>query len=489
MRNVSKSIFLKALDCPTAAWIARREDQTDGARTRSLTLGEQFRMEQGREIGKRARQLYPEGILVAEDTMASAAGRTEALLEDPSVVVVFEGAFLVDGYAARADILRRMDSGWHLYEVKSNVNDDEKFIDDMAYTALAMKHSGWLVTELSLLLLSKDFRLGMPHASLFAELDHTDEVLARIEELESAWQDIEESSRSPDKTPPKLHYECRECEYFSGCVGAGIENPIFDIPRLGRDRFDRLVELGVDCIESIPDSFSLTDQQAIVRDCVVAKDIYVSRGLGDGLEAIEWPAYYLDFETVMTAIPLYSEVAPYTQIATQFSMHVCSKPGEIGDHFEYLGNPSSDSRRKLAEELLRCLDNAGSILAYSSFEKRIINGLAKQYPHLEERLQAAVERIVDLAAIIRRGFYHPGFHGSYSIKRVLPVLVPELSYTNLDIQEGDAASATYALLALRRIDQATDVETARKQLLDYCRQDTLAMVRLHDRLASLSAAS
>jgi len=184
---------------------------------------------------------------------------------------------------------------------------------------------------------------------------------------------------------------------------------------------------------------------------------------------------------VMTAIPLYQEVAPYTQIPTQYSIHKCAATGQTTGHYEYLADPSHDSRRNLAEHLIKDLDGEGSIVSYSPFEKAIINGLAKLYPDLEADLLDLVDRIVDLNAIIAKNFYHPEFHGSTSIKVTLPVLVPDLSYADLEIHDGDTAVATFAYLALGRF-KAGQAELEKKKLLEYCERDTFAMVRVHKRL-------
>ncbi|GAI46089.1 unnamed protein product, partial [marine sediment metagenome] len=266
-----------------------------------------------------------------------------------NVSIILEGAFLIDGFVARADILRRKGKGWHLVEVKSSVNDREEFIDDMAYTAMVVDRCGFNISSVSLLLVSKDFRLGMENEELFAQIDHTDKVLVRVEEFKPFWQQIEEITRTPVKPEPRLLFECRKCELFKECLGKDIDNHIFDIPRLSQSKFDQLAELGIVCIKAIPDGFPLTENQARVRECVQTKNPFVGDRLKSELTSISWPAYYLDFETVMTAIPLYPDIAPYTQIPTQYSIHKCSDVDLIIDNLEYLADPSKDCRRELTE--------------------------------------------------------------------------------------------------------------------------------------------
>jgi CRISPR/Cas system-associated exonuclease Cas4 (RecB family) len=477
MKNVSKQIFLNALVCPTWGWISRCKENFGAA----LTLGERFRIEQGTEVGRRARSLYPGGRLTSLN-MAVALGETREALADDSVPAIFEGAFLIDNFAARVDVLARTDEGWHLVEVKSSANDREEFIDDMAYTAMVVGRCGLNINRVSLLLVSRDYRLGMTDEKLFVEIDHTDVVLQRVEELKPLWQEIEEITRAPEKPAPRLIYECRQCELFGECTGEDIDNHVFNLPRLNQAKFDELVALGIERIEDIPDGFSLTEYQARVVDCVRRNEAFVGENLGDELSAITWPAYYLDFETVMTAIPLYPDVAPYTQVPTQYSIHRCPEVGLIDGHFEYLADPARDCREELARRLINDLGEEGSIIAYSNFERAIINGLAGLLPDLADRLLSLNDRIVDLEAIFRRNYYHRGFCGSTSIKRVQPVLIPEMSYEELGIADGDSASAAFAYMALGK---DPNPQGTREKLLEYCKLDTLAMVRLHQCLDSI----
>ena len=480
MRNVTKEIFLNALVCPTLGWLIRNGEVKK--EIGELTLGERFRIEQGIEVGRRARELYPYGLSLAEMDVTTASKKTRSSVSDSNISTILEGASLIDCFVARADVLRRKGKGWHLAEVKSSTNDRPEFIDDMAYTAMVFERCGFSVSNVSLLLISRDFRLGMGNEKLFGEVDHTDEVLARMELFRPYWEQIEKVTRERVKPEPTLRFECRQCELFRECLGRGIDNHIFEIPRLSQQKFIQLMELGIFCIDDIPEGFPLTEIQTRVKHCVQTKKPFLGDGLKPELSAISWPACYLDFETVMTAIPLYPGIAPYTQIPTQYSIHKCSKPGAVVDHLEYLADPQRDCRRELSENLLHDLDGKGSIIVYGNFEKVVINGLTRLYPGLADSLLHLTNRMIDLETIIRNNYYHPDFHGTTSIKSTLPVLVPEMSYENLEIADGDSAMAAFAYLALGRYEDK-EAKTVKGNLLEYCKQDTLAMVKLHERLA------
>ncbi|MGB2769144.1 MAG: DUF2779 domain-containing protein [Candidatus Zixiibacteriota bacterium] len=479
MRKVSKQVFLSAITCPTLGWSVRSGQIVD-----TPTSADRLRMEQGIEIGLRARQLYPEGILVGEPDVASAVEKTRSLMNDPNVSAIFEGTFSEDGYSTKGDILRRTAGGWYLVEVKASANDKDEFIDDMAYTTMVILRSGTHVSGVSILLVSKDYRLGMENDKLFVEIDHTQDVMERVEEFKPLWEQIDESTSRAQKPPAELRFDCRKCETFMECLGQDVENHVFEIPRLSPSKFEKLKELGIVSIEDIPDDFELTDNQKRVSDSVRSNAPFVGDDLENELQVISKPCYYLDFESMMTAIPLYEDVAPLAQIPTQYSIHRCESPGKIVAHSEYIAAPHKDCRRELAERLIQDLADEGDIVVYTHFEKRMINGLISEYPDLRNDLQALASRLVDLAAIIRGNYYHPGFHGSTSIKNTLPVLVPGMSYDALEIADGDSASAEFAFCALGKYDDQK-VELIKEQLLTYCKQDTLAMVKLHERLLAL----
>jgi hypothetical protein len=199
--------------------------------------------------------------------------------------------------------------------------------------------------------------------------------------------------------------------------------------------------------------------------------------LGNRLKGMTYPLYFLDFETVSTALPLYPDTGPYARIPFQYSLHVCSMTGEILAHHEYLADPKRDCRKELAEHLVRHCDSQGSILCYGDFEKGVISDLGKQVPALKNKLDAVLNRLVDLCSILKDNYYHPDFRGSYSLKDVLPVLVPELSYENMEIGNGGDAMAVFASMAVGKFDRNQEKEF-REHLLSYCKLDTLAMVRL-----------
>jgi len=486
MYGITKRIFLASRDCLRQGWYIQ-----NAASPEPTSDADKFRMEQGQLIGQQARRLYPGGVLVYQRRPGDAARRTSRLLADPDVSAIFEAAFQWNDCTTRADLLSRGHDGWTVKEVKSALADGEppdELVDDVAYTVMVARKAGLPVEQCSLLLLSGGFRLGMPPESLFAEIDVTAAVETRFPEFAASLDQIRVAVSRTAPPPARLIPACRGCEFFgTECLGRTLDHPVIEIPRLHKNRLAALADQGIVEILSVPDDFPLSGTQRIAVGCVKTGREFVGPSLSVDLAKVQWPAAYLDFETVATAMPLFGQVAPHEQVATQFSLHQCDKPGYVVAHHEFLADPTRDRRRELAENLLTVLGDQGSVIVYhAAFERGQLAGLAELFPDLGPPLKAVIARLFDLEVVIRRGYYHPAFRGSYSIKRVLPVLVPNLSYDGLPIGDGGTAVAKFARMALGQYDSDQAAEI-RRQLLRYCHLDTLAMVELHRRLLEIAA--
>ncbi|MBN1617913.1 DUF2779 domain-containing protein [Candidatus Dojkabacteria bacterium] len=475
---ITKALFLTALNCPVRAW--RDNNLTT---PKSLSFYDKFIIDEGLDIHKKAQLLYPDGVMVSGSNI-TAAKQTAQLLNDPEVTTLFEATFLIHGGITKADILRKTTSGLDLIEIKSGLNPKDEYLDDLAYTTMIITQAGLPLASCSLLLLSRDYRYGMPIQSLFQEVDCTEEVLRRSRQFWSQYDTIVKQVFSEKRLHPDYKFECKACDYIDDCFQNNPNYHIFDLPRLHHTKFCRLRELGINSIEDIPADFELSPTQEKVRKAVRTGTEYIDHdGLKKELSQLVYPIHFLDFETCITAIPLYEEIAPHSQIVTQYSLHVSDGDGKLVHH-EYLSNHRKDCRRTLAEKLIRHCGSEGSVFSYTSFEKTVINGLITLFPDLTEELQEIVNRLVDLCAILQRNYYHPDFHGSYSIKKVLPVMVPDLSYENIEIGNGSDAVAQFAMLARGKYD-AKKANKVRQDLLDYCKLDTLAMVRLWEILEEM----
>jgi len=200
------------------------------------------------------------------------------------------------------------------------------------------------------------------------------------------------------------------------------------------------------------------------------------------LSDLNYPLFFMDFETFQPAIPLFDNSKPYQQIPFQYSIHIKEKnDGEL-KHFEFLAEPGEDTRVKFIEGLLKDIERKGDVIVYNkAFEITRLKEIARDFPEYSEEIEKLILRIKDLMIPFQRKYYYaPEMKGSYSIKAVLPSLVPELSYDELKIKEGGLASITFESLQTET-DMIIIVETS-EQLLEYCKMDTLAMVKILEKL-------
>jgi hypothetical protein len=480
---INKADWLAAGQCPTLGWYRLREQES------TPTEAERFRMEQGQNIGVLARALYPDGILISRNTGQTLTEATQGLIAEPKRQTFFEAAFHAAPFAAKVDILRRHGDGWHVLEVKSSFPDSggiKDLIDDLAYTVFVLRRAGQRIAKASLVLLSRSYRYGDPTDALFETVDKTIDVNERIASFEDGADNL--GRVLLDATPPKprLVPACRECSFFGErCLGTGIAHTIFEIPGLSPKKLKRLSEGDIIDLSRIPDDFELTDHQKRAVQAAISGTMTTDGGLRAALYSLKWPCHYLDFETVATFLPLYPGHGCHEQVLTQFSIHHRKNIDAGPTHSEYLADPARDCQRELAERLIEDLAQQGSILVYSNFEATRIKELQKSFPDLAGRLQAILDRLQDLLPIIDDHVYHPDFRGRSSIKNVLPALVPDLSYADLAVKNGATAITRFARMARGEIKGET-AEATRKQLLDYCEKDTLAMVRLHEVLYRLA---
>ena len=215
MPGLSKHLFLNTLTCPTLGWRLYR-----GTIREQLTPDVLFRMEQGKKIGTLARQLHPDGVFVYASDNKTAASLTRELMEDPLISVIFEGTFISGNYVAKADILIRNGDSWDLVEVKSGVQQKQDYIEDMAYTTLIAKNSGFVPARIRLQLISREYRLGMPLPQLFETVDCTDDVQNCAGQFEPFRDSVDTTLHSPEEPAPALTMHCKKCDHFDTCTGS-----------------------------------------------------------------------------------------------------------------------------------------------------------------------------------------------------------------------------------------------------------------------------
>lgn len=482
---LSKSRFLAGLQCPLRLWYQcyNRELATP------VSPMQQALFDAGHKVGQMATERYPGGILIEEDYMHHEAAIQSTLdaMKDSNVGTIFEAAYMEDGVRIRADILERLQAGgWNLIEVKSSTGVKAEYLTDVAVQYHVLEMAGIDLKRTYLMHIDREYiyngeELDLNRFLAFEELSDDaiqlqDIVCENLDKL----KDMLSMSLPPDIQPSRHCHQPHTCEFWDHCTRNKPENWIFELSGIRQERFQELAAMGVHTIDEIPDSFPLTAVQRRIRNCVIESREYIAPNLHDALADVKFPLHFLDFETIMPAIPRYAGTKPYQTIPFQWSDHILYPDGKI-EHRDFLCDEDRDPRTDFTQTLLDALGNEGTIFIYSTYEQRLLRELAEQLPQFADDLNMLHRRLVDLCAIIKRHYYNPAFHGSFSLKDVLPALVPEMDYQNLAIQEGGMASLEY----LRMIDPKTpaaDKNKIRNNLLAYCYQDTLAMLRIRDML-------
>jgi hypothetical protein len=447
--------------------------------------------EMGRRVGLVAQGLFDGGLRIENryGEAETAVRNTLAALHDPRTKAIYEGAFRHDGILILVDILTSTGNGaWDLVEVKSSSGYKEEYLPDIGIQLYVLEGAGVSIRRACLLYVNNQYVYdGGPYdlEQLFAMKDLT----AQAHEARPGLLTQLEAMRVPllAPEPPKIRVgpHCKRpyiCPFYTHCHTDGPEHPLEHLPRMNPKLLRALREAAIDDIRDIPENFDgLTDLHRRIRRSVIAGSVHSDPELKRALDALERPIHFLDFETCNPALPLFAGTRPFQQVPFQWSDHVLLPDGSL-EHREYLHVDRTDPRHAVAASLVDTLGDEGPIVVYSGFEERIIRSLADDLSEWRDALLAVVEsRMVDLLELIRSHYYHPGFRGSFSIKEVLPALIEDLGYGDLEIRHGGQAATTFVRMVDPDTTDAQRIELQRA-LRAYCHRDTEGMVRLFHKL-------
>jgi hypothetical protein len=447
-------------------------------------------MEQGQEVGLLAHQLFPGGVEVSYDAGLDEAIRTtRELVADPKVPAIFEGTFEHGGVLVRIDILhRRRDGLWRLIEVKSSTDLKDHYLDDAAIQSRVVSRSGLDLASVCLAHVNRDYVFdgGSIDARRFFRIRNLTRRVAKMQpkltfQLRSEFR-VLAMPEAPDLPAGPHCTDPVTCEFFNQCNLPRADDHIGNLPRIQPSAIEELMEMGIESIRNIPDDYPLNDRLRRACTCVQTGEPWYGPELGKELEALKYPLYFMDFETVNPAIPRFKGMRPYQQIPFQWSVDVLDTPGAEPKHYEFLAPDTTDPRLEFITSLCNMMGKTGSVVVYyQTFEEQRLTELAAWFPEFAGKIKKIQRRLWDLLPIMRKHVYHPAFCGSYSLKDVLPALIPGMTYAGMEVAEGQGAGIAWESLVRGCLDEA-EREKTQKTLLDYCGQDTLAMVRLLDQL-------
>lgn len=488
-----KTLFMEGIRCPRLLWLRMNRPEF----AEPFNAGTLHLFEVGHRVEVLARQLFDEGTLVERNLDRNSfqlIEQTECLIKQ-KVPILYEATFSDSKSLCRADILVKTGtngkSRWNLNEVKMSTQVKDEHYLDTAFQCRCIEGREHKIDTINLVHINTDYtRIGdLNIRSLFSTEDITS--IARQVSGECGKQVDKLSQMTSEPSAPEVIMGSRcknpgRCPFFKYCHDSLPQGSIYEIP-YGSHIIPQLINRDIKRIVDIPADIKLSDRQrSLVKSFRSGRPVIDIPAVNRFLKTIRYPVYYLDFETVSPCIPAVDNSSPYEKLPFQYSLHVRKKPeGEL-NHFEYLHDSATDPRRSLMQDLLRRIGKGGTIIAWNkSFEESVLKLITSRFPEFTDAVRSMLERFTDLIVPFRSGLYVDyRFKGSSSIKSVLPVLVPELSYKHMSIKRGDEASLLFELF-LEGTMPAPEWQSYRTDLLRYCCLDTLAMVRIHEELLKL----
>ncbi|MDA8638014.1 DUF2779 domain-containing protein [Rhodospirillales bacterium] len=489
--HLTKSKYISGIKCERKLWY----DVRDPIFKKSAPGSPAYI---GTRVGVAAQSLFPGGVVVSEGPRQhrEALKKTRAFLNDVSVPAIFEGAFEHDGVRIRVDILEKISDGrWNLIEVKSSKNESallDKYGADAGVQLYVCRNSGLDVKNVKIMHVNGDYIYPGEEicwADFLKETDitqHCESIQEEIRENVLRFSRLIEDDFLPEAIPTKNR--CTDCHYTCRCWEGLPDDWIQLLPNVNYLQVEELAAKGIHRMSELTDELSLKPLQERVKSVTMTGDPWVSKGLSSALKEFQPPVYYLDFETMNPAIPLFIGTKPHERVPFQYSLMFMDERFQLSIIDDFIARVGDDPRRPLAEALIKSIpDDDHPILAHSavSVEAKIIEALADKYDDLAVKLLKIRDRVKDTQPLIKNHVYFKSFGGSFSIKTVSKELGGDFgySYNKLeDVQIGTDASYAYWEMCDLGKEDPQKIEN----LIEYCRTDVGVLAGVHKRLFEIS---
>ena len=392
-------------------------------------------------------------------------------------------------FEIRADalIFDRDAEVYDLYEIKSSTSVKTGHEVDLTFQVLLLE-SILDLRNIHVIHINKAYTHGpsLDLQDFFVMEEISSQINKRREDVDRWRKDALKIMQVDTPDPAYACTKPQSCPCPSLCHPDLPENPVFNIPYIGKKAV-QLREMGITAIEDIPPNFNLNIKQRKHFQAVkTGQPIIDPEAISLALAELQYPLYFLDYETFNPAIPLFAQYRPYEHIVFQYSLFTLNDPKTDPQHFDFLQTNKKDPSPEIVPHLLDNLGPEGSVLVWNKhFEAGRNLDLAGHCPEYEDHLLGINSRLFDLMLIFREGHYvHPEFHGSASLKAVLPVLCPDLRYEALAIRNGEEAMMTWYWLQTAEVTdkERSELEAAMKA---YCKRDTFGMLAIWRHLQAL----
>ncbi|MDI3496418.1 MAG: hypothetical protein PWQ35_439 [Patescibacteria group bacterium] len=492
---ITKTDYLEYTFCRKNLWLKKHKPElfVDV----ELSDFEKKIIEEGNLADEEARHLFPTGILINSQGEEAVFETKKQLAQ--KTPVIFQATFWQDNFFIRSDILiyNQKDKGYELYEVKAATEIKRKaphnYINDLAFQKSVIELSGLKIIKTGVIHLNNEYKREskLEYDKLFKIVDISDEVRAAQVEVKNEMIAMKEYLNGEEEKNCQCLYRGRSnhCTTFAYSNPEVPEYSVHDINRIGTNK--KLLRDWIDKkifnIEDIPNPEKLKGVKRLQYDSLVSgKAIINKAAIRKELAKLKYPLQFFDYEGFTGAIPMFFGFAAYEQIPFQYSLHIMQEDGSL-EHKEFLiSEPSDDLTRPLVEKMRQDINPRGTVIAwYKIYESCRNKKLAELHPDHAAFLNEINAGMFDLMTIFSNGYYvDPAFKGSSSIKKILPVLVPELTYKNLNISKGDQASERWQKMIEPSTSDA-EKKLIKNDLLQYCKLDTMAMVRIYQFLKNL----
>ena len=481
--NLTKTDYLHYLKCPESLWLFKNKPEVypNGKFSKFL----EKLTKEGYEVEEYAKKLFFDGV---EIEVNSSMSQTQKKLND-NHTVYFQPSFLSPkGIFARIDILQKLNDGtFHIYEVKSSTSIKKENLKDVCFQKYVCEQTGINISKVSIIYLNKNFiKKGEINPNDLLIIEDITELLVPmfdsvVKEINTASNFIRKKSINENECYCKYNTRPNHCDSFKFFNKNINEYSIYDISRLGKKKINELVVNNKSKIIDIPDDFKLSDKQKKqVLSLKNNQPVIDKSAINDELNGLNFPLHFIDYETFPSAVPKIDRLSPHKHHTFQVSIHTLSKNGDL-THFEYLA-----SKMQVNDEMINRMKKftnlEGTFISWhASFEIERNKEMIELFPKHTEYLNYINQNMYDLERIFTSHYIDYRFQGYSSIKKILPVLCPKLSYINLKIQDGTMALDTWGRM-VSDPNFKEDIEETKHNLLEYCKMDTLAMVEIYNKL-------
>ncbi len=487
---LSKSTFIRGLQCPKSLYLYKNNFELKDP----LSSTRQAIFSRGNTVGILGQKLFPGGKDASPSdrfNYTESLQKTQQFIEE-GVTIIYEAAFQFNGLYVALDILVKEGTKWIAYEVKSSAKITSVYIMDAAVQYYVISQSGIELCDIQLLYVNTAYvkRKTIEPNAFFVKQSVLQKVLEKQALIAQKIAEMKVVLASPSSPEIAVGEHCHTpytCDFIGTCRGPLEEDSLFYLNGISRQQQYEWYGAGLRKLSEIPERFDLNRDQKIQLDASFTGQTRIdSLELRKFLEDIVYPVYFLDFELFMPAIPLYDGTSPYEHIPFLYSVHTQKNKEASLDHSYFLAETGSNPTKDFVKQLIKDVHESGDILVFDpTHERKILTKAMHLFPEYGAALKAIMKRFKDLSEPFqKKHYYRKEMKGSYSMKSLLPALVPELNFDDLPIKNGVAA-----LAAFENLQNETDLFKAqeiRDNLIEYCKMDTLGLVKIMEALNQIT---